>query len=153
MSKVLFGSLAELVGEIMQGDTRAAYSVGYRGKDFYALAASEDEAAGAVAMSLGMEVGLVPLDLIVAAARRIAAAAPAKPSEFTFDRDVFSKMAVADLKEYAGKNGIEIPGKGKEAIVDAIAAYWAAKNDPNQAKLPLGDAGEGEGEGEKKPAA
>ena len=145
--KVLFDSLAELVGNIVEGDSRAAYSVGYRGKDFFCLAESEGEAAGAVAMSMGMQVGLVPLDMIVSAARRSAAfgpgavaipppATPAK-ADHGYDADVFAKMAVADLKEYAGKNGIEIPGKGKTAILEAIEAYHKAKNDPNQAKLPL----------------
>lgn len=156
MSKILFDSLAELVGNIQPGDVRAAFSVGYRGKDFYALAEGEDEAAGAVARSLGMQVGLVPLDMIVAAARRQAATnqpgyaaeplqgpAAAAPPGIKFDAEVFGKMKVPDLKAYAENCRIDVKGMSKSNILAAIENHLHAKNDPNQAKLPLeGEAGE-----------
>lgn len=103
MSKVLFSNLPEMVAEIVPGDERAAYIVKFKSKEHFALAESPDDALAAVMRELGAEVGNVPLDLVVAAARQLPAAAV--------------KVAAADAKP---------PGKvnlSSLAVVECRAIY------------------------------
>lgn len=128
MSKVLFDSIEEMVSQITEGDDRAAYIVKYRGKDFFALAIDESVAMAEVAKELKMEVGLVPLDMIVAAARRAAmgqvattASANGEGGGVTLPKPI-GQMKVGEVRELAAKLGIETAGKGREAIEEAIFA-------------------------------
>lgn len=135
MSKVIFNTIEELVADIKEGDDRAAFCVKYRAKDSFALATSETEAMGEVARAMGMEVGLIPLDMIVAATRRMMSGATPTPAAnagapanaippetlaaVTTEKPI-AQMKVAEVRAVAEKLGIDTAGKPREQLEKAI---------------------------------
>lgn len=151
MSKVLFDSIDEMIGEIQEGDDRSAYLVKYRGKDFFALAVDESAALAEVAKELKMEVGLLPLDLIVAATRRAMAALKAniasggKPTTngeapaVELPKPV-AQMKVGEVRALADKLGIDHAGKAREAIEELIFAAKPEWKPAGQTDFPPAEA-------------
>lgn len=128
--KIMFDTIEEMVAEIVPGDDRSAYCVQYRGKDNFALATDEDAAIAEVAKSMGMKVGSVPVDLIVAAARNLAlrpatlppaAAAPvAAPVDVAALAKPVAEMTVKEVRALAKTLGIDAEGKPREQLEAAI---------------------------------
>ena len=101
---MVFDSLVDLVRSVSAGSSLSAFVVQYRNRDYYSLADSEEAAVAAVAVKLGMQVGLVPLDLVVQAARvaedsRMAAPAPAELKKGGKARDMFQPVKPASDPE------------------------------------------------------
>lgn len=69
MSKI-FESLEQLVAAVVPGGSQSAFIGRYRNKDSFILAEDENDAMAVLAESMGMQVGLVPLDLLIKAASR-----------------------------------------------------------------------------------
>ncbi len=133
MIKVLFDSIDDMVGEIQEGDNRSAFIVKYRGKDFFALAVDEASAMAEVAKELKMEVGLIPLDLIVGASMRRAikganatvngAAAPKQQAADSLGiAKPLDQMKVGEVRDVAKALGIAIEGKSRESLEAEIFA-------------------------------
>jgi CheY-like chemotaxis protein len=131
--RIIFESLEQLVEAVTDGDVRTAFLVQHRGRDYYCLAESEVEAIAAVAESSGYQAGHVPLDLIVAAARKAAAAVQPPPAEVETESpspltDVeMNGMNKAELVKAARQRGIDLSGDAKK--IDFIEALRKHRNE------------------------
>ena len=128
MAKVLFDTLGELLADVAAGDDRSAFLVKYRAKDYFALAIDEDGALAAVARSLSMEVGAVPLDLILAAVRG-GGAAPEKREE-TAPKWQLEALSASDVRQIATSFGIDIRGMQKATLIEKIREVDASYRQP-----------------------